>query len=143
MPQDDQDDLSSEERKSTARFSGPSLVVPLLILAIIAGYLYLLGSSPRKISYKFFLEQLRAKNVAEVDLFTRYAVGKFKHPVTPDGEGKREDGTAKRDGETSAEPAAEIKKSTSTKAVAKAEAKPDLRFMVTLPDRFAESEDFG
>src|SRR5437868_13876304 len=81
MPQDDQDDLSQQERKTPGRFTGPGLVVPLLILAIIAGYLYILGSGPRKISYKLFLEQLRAKNVAEVDLFTRYAVGKLKQPV--------------------------------------------------------------
>src|SRR5262245_60874426 len=166
MPQDDQDDLSTEERKTPGRLTGPSLVVPLLILAIIAGYLYVLGSGPRKISYKFFLEQLRAKNVAEVDLFTRYAIGKFKHPITADGE------TQKRESdETSTEPTA--KKSTpegdapadtnpkskienpksekaeapggpkkTSKTISASDAKPDLRFMVTLPDRFSESEDF-
>src|SRR5438034_11524000 len=127
MAQDDQDDLSPEERKTPGRFTGPGLVVPLLILAIIAGYLYLLGSGPRKISYKLFLEQLRAKNVAEVDLFTRYAIGKFKQPVAveassdkassekPAAESKREgEAQAAREAETAAEPSPEKKKSATT-----------------------------
>src|SRR3954468_14404909 len=82
MAQNDQDDVSPEDRKTSGRFTGPGLVVPLLVLAIIAGYLYLLGSTPRKITYDQFVQQLRAKNVADVDLFTRYAIGQFKHLVT-------------------------------------------------------------
>src|SRR5437764_1881305 len=117
-----QDDLPTEEQKTPGRFTGPGLVVPLLILAIIAGYLYVLGSGPRKISYKLFLEQLRAKNVAEVDLFTRYAIGKFKQPVPVEAssektsseksaaESKREsEAPGAREGEAPAEPAPEKK----------------------------------
>src|SRR5438046_7428442 len=142
MPQDDQDDLSQQERKTPGRFTGPGLVVPLLILAIIAGYLYILGSGPRKISYKVFLEQLRAKNVAEVDLFTRYAIGKFKQPVVAEttseksGEKtKREDETQKRQDEAPAEASAEKKPPEQTtpekKTPVKAEEKADLRIMAT------------
>src|SRR5262245_18681931 len=110
MPQDDQDDLSTEERKTPGRFSGPSLVVPLLILSIMAGNLYLASSVPRRISYKDFLEQLKAKNVAEVDLFTRYAIGKLKHPFTPGGETSKPESTAtKRDDEAPAESAQKAK----------------------------------
>src|SRR5262245_4433289 len=160
MAQDDQDDLSTEERKAPGRFSGPSLVVPLLILAIIAGYLYLAASAPQRITYDRFIEQLKAKNVAEVDLFTRNAIGKFRHPITPDGEILKPDAAiSKRDGEATTEAPKspdEVSAVPSTpdsrpatpspsekkKAPTRAEAKPDLRFMVTLPDRFAESEDF-
>src|SRR4051794_37761773 len=98
MADNDHDDPSQQERKSPGRFTGPGLVVPLLILAIIAGYLYLLGSTPRKITYDQFVQQLRAKNVADVDLFTRYAIGEFKHPV-------RNSQASKREGEAAAEPA--------------------------------------
>src|SRR5438132_13296745 len=143
MPQDDQDDLSTEERKTPGRFTGPGLVVPLLILAIIAGYLYLLGSGPRKISYKLFLEQLRAKNVAEVDLFTRYAIGKFKQPVAVEASSDKASSDkasseSKQESEAPAETPSEKKKSappkngTAKSDKAKAEEKPDLRFMVTL-----------
>src|SRR5947208_13763112 len=113
MPQDDPDDLSTEERKTPGRFTGPGLVVPLLILAIIAGYLYLLGSGPRKISYKLFLEQLRAKNVADVDLFTRYAIGKFKQPVAVEA------GSEKTSSE---KPAAESKRESEAPAAPEGEA---------------------
>src|SRR5439155_20002853 len=140
MPQDDQDDLSTEERKTPGRFTGPGLVVPLLILAIIAGYLYLLGSGPRKISYKLFLEQLRAKNVAEVDLFTRYAIGQFKQPVAIEATSEKPAAKSKPDGETPtaregeapAEPEKKkpstAKSNTAKSNTAKAEEKPDLRF---------------
>src|SRR5205823_429210 len=141
MAQNDQDDLPTEEQKTPGRFTGPGLVVPLLILAIIAGYLYVLGSGPRKISYKLFLEQLRAKNVAEVDLFTRYAVGKLKQPIAAESSSEKPGDKTKHEVETPSEPSAE-KKSPEKKTPGKAEEKPDLRFMVTLPDRFSESEDF-
>src|SRR5438046_9503736 len=135
MAQNDQDDLSPEERKTPGRFTGPGLVVPLLILAIIAGYLYLLGSSPRKISYQQFVEQLKAKNVAEVVLLTRDAVGKFKQPVPAEATAenrKREgeppaDPSANREGET---PAESPEKKVPGKKTAKAEQKPELSFPV-------------
>ena len=142
MAQDDQDNLPTEEQKTPGRFTGPGLVVPLLILAIIAGYLYVLGSGPRKITYDRFIEQLRAKNVAEVDLFTRYAIGRFKQPIAAETTPEKSGEKAKRESETPSEPSAE-KKPSEKKTSAKAEEKPDLRFMVTLPDRFSESEDFN
>src|SRR5215213_7012516 len=82
MAKEDQDDPSPDERKTPGRFSGPGLIVPLLILALIAGYLFILSSGPKrsKIEYSFFLDQLREKNVAEVELLSRYGLGKFKKP---------------------------------------------------------------
>src|SRR6478609_913077 len=81
MAIEDQDDQSPKDKKTPGRFSGPGLVLPLLILAIIAGYMYVLGSSPRKISYKQFIDQLNDKNVAEVNLFKGFAIGKFRQPI--------------------------------------------------------------
>jgi cell division protease FtsH len=157
MADNDQDDSSQQERKSAGRFTGPGLVVPLLILAIIAGYLYLAGIAPRKITYDQFVQQLKAKNVAEVDLFTRYAIGQFKHSVTA-GEGKakaknQNPNSKSSEDEAAAEPKSaaenESKKSTAdanqkpkSQKPPSADQKPDLRFLVTLPERFAESSDF-
>ncbi|HMC10015.1 MAG TPA: ATP-dependent metallopeptidase FtsH/Yme1/Tma family protein, partial [Pirellulaceae bacterium] len=137
MSKDDQDDLSSEERKTPGRFTGPGLVVPLLIVAVIAGYLFILSSSPKKISYQFFLEQLREKNVAEVELSSRYALGKFKQPVVP-AELKEEASAAPTKESTPEPPPAEQKEKT---ASAKSRP-PDLRFMVTLPERVNENAEF-
>src|SRR4051812_3170124 len=81
MASDNQDDQSPKDRKSPGRFSGPGLVLPLLILAVIAGYMYVIGSAPRKITYKAFIDQLKTNNVAEVNLFKGFAVGKFRQPV--------------------------------------------------------------
>ncbi len=167
MPQNDQDSLSSDEQKTPGRFTGPGLVVPLLILAIIAGYLYILGSGPRRITTQQFLEQLKAKNVAEVDIFTRYAIGKFKQPLAPETTSEKPAEKAKREGEAPsepnpkskiqnpkspeseapAEPSAEKKtpsdkKTADKKTPAKAEEKPDLRFMATIPDRANENPEF-
>src|SRR5262245_63332410 len=101
MSKDNQDDLS-EERKSSARLPGPGLVVPLLILALIAGYLFVLSNGPKRITSQQFFDQLRAKNVAEVELFSRYAVGKFKElPKSPAGS------KAEQKGDKTSEPAAE------------------------------------
>jgi len=157
MAENDQDDSSQQERKSAGRFTGPGLVVPLLILAIIAGYLYLAGTMPRKISYDQFVQQLKAKNVAEVDLFTRYANGQFKHSVTA-AEGKAKSKKQNPNSKSPEDnPAAEVKTATESEAKESpaksnpkskapnpksAETKPDLRFLVTLPERFAESSDF-
>src|SRR6185295_10479925 len=81
MSKDDQDDLSPEERKTPGRFTGPGLVVPLLIVTIIAGWLYVAASSPREISYTVFRDQLKAKNVAELRISSKSAIGKFKQPI--------------------------------------------------------------
>ena len=74
MDKDNQDDSSPEERKTTSRLPGPGLMVPLLIVAIVAGYLFLLSAGPKRtqIPYSFFLEQLQAKNVAEVELGSQH-----------------------------------------------------------------------
>src|SRR5262249_38073908 len=91
MAKDNQDDLSPEQRKTSGRLPGAGLVLPLLILAIIAGYVYLLSKEPKrtKIDFKFFTDQLEARNVAEVELLSRYAIGRFKErPLLPAPEGK-------------------------------------------------------
>jgi cell division protease FtsH len=129
MAKDNQDDLSPEERKPTTRLPGPGLVVPLLILAVIAGYLVVLSSGPKRtpIRYSFFLDQLRAKNVSEVELFSRYAIGKFKEPPLLPAEEAADDGAKKQ-------PAAD--------QPVKAPAKPrraEQHFIVTLPERANEN----
>src|SRR5690348_14089374 len=136
MAIDDSDDQSPKDKKTPGRFSGPGLVLPLLILAIIAGYMYVLGSSPRKISYKLFVDQLKDKNVAEVNLFKGFAIGKFREPVAADSEKP----TPKSSTETP--PSSEKSDGKAKSATTKPEQKPDLRFSVVLPERFSESADF-
>jgi cell division protease FtsH len=133
MAKENQDDTSPEGRKTPARFTGPGLVVPLLILAIIAGYLFILTSGPKRtlIPYSFFLEQLRAKNVAEVELLTRYAIGKFKEPPLLPPELASPSGQADADGAKGKSPGAK----TATQAPKKAEP----HFRVTLPERANEN----
>jgi cell division protease FtsH len=82
MEKDNQDDFSSEEKKPSSRGAGPGLLVPLVIVAIVGGLWMLWAASPAttKISYSFFLEQLEAKNVVEVLLYTDRAIGRFKVP---------------------------------------------------------------
>ena len=82
MEKDNQDDLSPEEKKSASRSTGPGLLVPLVIVAIVGGLWMLWAASPptTRIEYSFFLEQLKAKNVAEVRLYTESAFGRFKVP---------------------------------------------------------------
>src|SRR5687767_3698305 len=126
MAKDDQDDSSAEERKPTSRFSGPGLVIPLFFLVIVVGYLFVLSTSPKRITYKFFLDQLREKNVAEVELFTRYAVGKFKRPPVAPADAKA--------GEAASRPDASPPSAEKTKTGKTADPRTkDLAFMVTLP----------
>lgn len=82
MAQENQDDLAPENRKPPSRLSGPSLVVPLLVLAIIAGYLFILSAGPKRsrIEYSFFLEQLQAKNILEVQIVGSFGLGRFENP---------------------------------------------------------------
>jgi cell division protease FtsH len=135
MAKDDQDEFSSEERKTPSRFSGPGLVVPLLILAVIAGYLFLLNSGPKRtrIDYSFFKEQLREKNVAEVELLSRYGLGKFKEaPLLP---------TSTVSAPASSESKSESKSGSKSEPQA-AKPKPPVRaepyFLVSLPERPSE-----
>jgi cell division protease FtsH len=136
MAIDDSDDQTPKDKKTPGRFSGPGLVLPLLILAVIAGYMYVLGSSPRKISYKQFIDELKAKNVAEVNLFKGFAIGKFRQPIAADSQKP----SPKSSTETPSPPEKSDEKSKSSSS--KTEPKPDLRFSVVLPERFSESADF-
>jgi cell division protease FtsH len=135
MAKDNPDEQPTEERKAQGRFSGPSLVVPLVILAVIVGYLFVLSSGPKRtaIDYSFFLEQLRAKNVASVELLTRHALGKFIEPPllpeTPAGSAlESKTGTKPEGGES--KPAASAKK---------APRRAEPYFVVTLPERANEN----
>jgi cell division protease FtsH len=140
MAKDNQDDLPTEERKAQGRFSGPSLVVPLLILAVIAGYLFLLSNGPKRsaIEYSFFLEQLRAKNVAEVELLTRHAIGKFiDSPLLPEA-------PASSAAESKSGTKSEKSEGTGTESKAappakKAAKRAEPYFIVTLPERANEN----
>src|SRR5262245_45917520 len=140
MAKDEHDESSSEERKSSSRFTGPSLVVPLLILAVIAGYLYILSSSPRRITTQFFKEQLREKNVAELQIFSSYAIGKFKRLPTQPSDGKTAD-DAKTTLPDAANPAQTPPKT--GKPAKKLEPRTaDLSFTATLPQRVNEDPEF-
>src|SRR5262249_27360638 len=134
MSIDNQDDQSPKERKTPGRFSGPGLVLPLLILAVIAGYMYVLGSSPKKISYKQFIDQLRAQNVAQVNLFKGFAIGEFREPVAAEASekspAKKSPAVADEKAKSPETKSAEIKSSAN-----KSDQKPDLRFSVLLPER--------
>src|SRR5688572_25165329 len=82
MEKDNHDEFSSEEKKPSSRGAGPGLLVPLIIVAIVGGMWMLWAVSPatENIKYSFFLDQLRAKNIAEVRLYTDRAIGRFKVP---------------------------------------------------------------
>src|SRR5690349_17866309 len=139
MAIDDQDDQSPKDKKTPGRFSGPGLVLPLVILAVIAGYMYVLGSSPRKISYKLFIEQLKDKNVAEVNLFKGFAIGKFREPVTAESEkpsqkaaaeAQQPPSTSEKATEEKSPPDEKSKSPPNKLSSSKSEQKPDLRFSV-------------
>jgi cell division protease FtsH len=86
MEPDNQDEQSPDGKKAASR-TGPGLFVPLVILAVIVGMWMLWSSTPAAtpITYSFFLDQLRAKNVAEVRLYSDRALGRFREPpVVPD-----------------------------------------------------------
>ena len=82
MEKDNQDEFSSDEKKPSSRASGPGLLVPIVIVLVVGGLWMLWATSPatENIKYSFFLEQLRAQNVAEVRLYTDRAIGRFKVP---------------------------------------------------------------
>src|SRR5438128_2277879 len=83
MASDEQEDKSAEERKTPSRFPGPGMIVPLLLLAAMAAsYFFLASNAPKRISSDVFIAQLEAKNVAKVELYSRYAIGEFRKPVT-------------------------------------------------------------
>lgn len=141
MASDNQDDQSSKEGKSPGRFSGPGLVLPLIFLTIIAAYLLLatLGPKRSEIPYSFFLEQLEAKNVKQVSLLSRTALGEFKEPpVLP------QPATAETIKESSQAPTTDAKASESKTDESKTKAaKPPRRleklFSVSLGERVSDN----
>src|SRR5438874_10139710 len=135
MAKDNQEESSSEERKTPSRLTGPGLMVPLLLVALIAGYLFVLSTGPKRIRFDVFKKQLELKNVEEVELFSRYAVGKFKQPPVLAGQPKQGEPEASK-----AERESPDEKSTPAKG--KEPAKPDLSFMVTLPERINDNSEF-
>ncbi|MEX2174963.1 MAG: ATP-dependent zinc metalloprotease FtsH [Pirellulaceae bacterium] len=83
MEKESHDDRAPDApRKTPPRASGPGMLVPLVIIAIVGGLLFMWtsGPQPTKIEYSFFLEQLRAKNILEVELRSDTAQGRFKQP---------------------------------------------------------------
>jgi hypothetical protein len=82
MDNNHEDDQSPEQRKSSSRMPGFGLAIPLLIVAFVGYYLYLNSSAPKRtpILFSFFIEQLKEKNVEEVELGSRFALGKFRIP---------------------------------------------------------------
>src|SRR6476659_4152188 len=133
MAKDNQDESSDDQRKTPSRLTGPGLMVPLMIVAIIAGYLFIYATQPRKIRFDVFKKQLEVKNVDEVELFTRYAVGKLKRPLAIAPESKSTEAT---DQASESKSPADHKSSESKSTEKGKEAKAaDLMFRATLPDR--------
>src|SRR5262245_36933968 len=101
MDKDSQDE-SVDQRKSAGRMPGAGLVIPLLIVAVVAGlWLFNSASQPKRtrIPFSFFVEQLKAKNVEEVELGSRIALGKFRMPPElPDDKDAASDTKGKSDG---------------------------------------------
>jgi len=82
MDNDPQDDLSSDQQRKPSRLPGAGLMVPLLIVAIVAGFLLVNSAGPRRseITFSFFVDQLKAKNILEVELGAKSALGRFREP---------------------------------------------------------------
>jgi cell division protease FtsH len=78
----DHDEQRSPDEKKNPR-GGPGMLLPLVLLAILGGgYLIWSAATPptTKIEWSFFLEQLKAKNILEVELGSDFARGRFKEP---------------------------------------------------------------
>jgi cell division protease FtsH len=78
----DHDEQRSPDEKKNPR-GGPGMLLPLVLLAILGGgYLIWSAATPptTKIDWYFFLEQLEAKNVLEVEIGSDFARGRFKEP---------------------------------------------------------------
>src|SRR5437764_11086211 len=133
MAQENPDDISPEERKVPSRF-GPGMIVPIMLLAVLAGYLYLISSGPRHVDTDLFIAQLKAKNVEEVQFFGRQAIGKF-HKAVPVRSVQPSGGKAAEKKTEPEEPAATGKEETAKSPSAKS---ADRDFQTTVPERFAE-----
>ena len=131
MDKEPTDDPSSEQPKrgGPARMAGPGLLIPLALVAVLAAYLVIANSGPDRteISYSFFTQQLRAKNVLEVKIGSKLGYGRFKSvPLLP------------------AEPGpAESSKSPKSPGKAPEEPKRALEhFVVKLPNRVQDNAEF-
>ncbi|HEX5103576.1 MAG TPA: ATP-dependent metallopeptidase FtsH/Yme1/Tma family protein, partial [Pirellulaceae bacterium] len=78
----DDDPSDQESKKSPTRAAGPGLLIPLVLIAILAGIFLLRNMGPERteIAYSFFIEQVRAKNIVEVELGDPLTFGRFKKP---------------------------------------------------------------
>jgi cell division protease FtsH len=132
MDKDNQDDSSTTERKTNSRLPGPGLMVPLLIITIVAGYLFLANAGPKTspISFDFFIDQLKEKNVAEVVIGARQARGKFIVPPELPAVAQT----------TPTEPA-DTKAEKTAKAAAPRRA--ESYFVVNLPERASENPELA
>jgi hypothetical protein len=75
--------LREKERTSEAQHAPRRPTGLLLILLLVLFAFLLFGApwgGPEEISYKFFYEQLEAKNIAEAEIRGQTLVGKFKNP---------------------------------------------------------------
>jgi cell division protease FtsH len=108
----DQEEQTEQPKKGPARSAGPGLLIPLVLIAVLAGIYFLRNSGPERteIPYSLFIEQLRAKNVAELDLGTSLAFGKFKKPpLLPAESGDSEKSTDSGEGKPATGKAADKK----------------------------------
>ncbi len=143
MSSDNQDEQTPKEGKTSGRFSGPGLVLPLMFLAIIAGYLVVLSTGPKrtKIDYSFFLDQLREKNVKRINLLSRTGLGEFvTPPLLPASppEAVKEPAAKEPAANESDKPAEQEAKAESAKA-AKPPRRAEAFFEVVLPERASEN----
>jgi cell division protease FtsH len=76
----DQDDLSGEpSQKSSPRMAASGWLIPVLLATLVFALFWLSTRSTRtRIDYAFFLAQLRAGNVAAVEIGEQRAIGSFK-----------------------------------------------------------------
>jgi cell division protease FtsH len=102
----DQEEQSEQPKKGPARSAGPGLLIPLVLIAVLAGIYFLRSAGPERteIPYSLFIEQLRAKNVAELELGTSLAFGKFKKPPLLPAESGEGASKAAPEGKSSGQP---------------------------------------
>src|SRR5262245_2393706 len=132
MDKDSQDDVSSDQRRPAGRMPGAGLVVPILIVALLAGYWFVNAAGQPKrtrILFSFFVEQLKAKNVEEVELGSRIALGKFRTPPELPAD---QEGTSDAKGKAA-------EKSSSSESKTKPAKRAEHYFSVQLPERANEN----
>src|SRR5262245_50955349 len=133
MDKEPTEDPSSDQPKrgGPARMAGPGLLIPLVIVAFLAAYLLIANSGPKRteISYSFFTQQLRAKNVLEVKIGSKLGYGRFKTPpVLPPEPPAADSKGGQRPGPG--------------KAASDEPKKAQEHFVVTLPNRVQDNPEF-